>query len=395
MTLTDTDKRRLQGFGLILSSAVMVAATNLTFNPVKHSQLTFLSASQANSLIRLSTSLVALSAFMTGKRLLNKETEDKTDDDIEVSNTLPVKPLLDVARDSTNNPHIMIVGKTGGGKSTLAQYLAALSPGKRYVLSPHFDRTKSDWSACHGIFGTGRNYGTEEDDSIEYSDLITGNVQSPTAYQVLKAILSEMDSRYRQEIAFESHECHNWIIDESPAVARALDKLFSVTIAPILFESRKVNIRLWIISQSDQVETLRIRGQGKLREQFSHIYLANSAVSRLKTLKKRPPLTTGRWCVVDEEVSSIPDLSEMSQVIESNEVPERFIANFPDEEPTLPSVTVWLRRPPNDIEVELLRRKVDEITEDNPDISDGDLIKSLGFKGKYYNLGKDIWRIIS
>ena len=243
------------------------------------------------------------------------------------SNSLNQDPLMEIIEKSDENPHIMICSKTGGGKSTLAQYLSTFCKGKRYVVSPHYDRTKVEWEGCHGIYGIGRNYGSKEDPIIEYDDILTGKEPNPTANQVIVALFKEMDRRYSSGEAFESFEKHDWILDEVPAIARALGKTFSEYLSPLLFEARKVGIRLWVLTQSDQVKTLNIEGEGAIRKQFTYIYLSDAAYDRCRSLGIKPPkdLSDYQWCVVNNSLSLRPTLEETTERISNYKVENRVI----------------------------------------------------------------------
>jgi hypothetical protein len=306
--------------------------------------------------------------------------------------TLSSEPLHELAIEQQKHPHIMIVAKTGAGKSTLAQYLAAKCPGKRFAIAPHYDSTTDDWQCCHGIFTTGRNYGSEGDEPVAYADLVGGTVASPTAYQVISAIVTEMDARYKSPLPQTSHPVHNWLIDETPAIGRALDKAFGHLLAPVLFEARKVGLRLFVLTQTDNVETLKIKGQGKLRDQFTYIYAGDAAKARMRQLKRRQPKVAEgeRWCVVDETVALVPQLADIQETVREATVVERFIAKAPDQPLTLPKPSALKDREPTELEWQALESAVVELQVENPNATVPQLASALGFKGEYYKRGKTI-----
>jgi energy-coupling factor transporter ATP-binding protein EcfA2 len=373
-TLRKTPVRIALGF----ASCLLIAGTNraLVSNPNLR-------------LAALSGSLGCAVAALRKSRLSNEgESHIGEPQDLPQYTT---EPLTELATDAAKFPHVMLIGKTGSGKTTLAMWLASLAPGKRFAIAPHLDPSKlaSEWTACHGVFGGGRNYGSENDAPISYADLVAGEVPAPTAFQILRCLLEEMDRRYKSTEGFDSHEVHNWVIDETPAIARSLDKHFGELLAPQLYEARKVGIRLWILTQNDNVQSLRIKGEGKMRDNFTYIYCGKQAPARLRSLKRRQPVLDPdtRWCVVDESVALVPRLADMQSV----PVSDRIIGEFPAPEATrLPLAGSLKDRPPTEVEIQAFVRSYDLLTEENPNISKTEILKAWGFSGRNYRAGLDL-----
>jgi hypothetical protein len=301
-------------------------------------------------------------------------------------------PLLDIAVNQQKHPHVMIIGKTGGGKSTLAEWLASKCPGKRYAIAPHLDRTQDQWKGCHGVFAGGRNFGSSDDEPIAYDDLVGGRVPSPSASQCMMAMLTEMNRRYSSPLPQDSHPVHNWLIDEVPAIASAIDKAFGDQLKPILFEARKVGLRLFLLTQGDNVETLKIKGQGKLREQFSYVYVGENASVRLRQLKQRVPKLPSdrRFAVVDAEVALLPELDQMLTDTKATLVPDQFVGAFVEAVPELPKPSALMNREPTATEVEALAIGVSELLSEKPDLTANQLAKALHFTGRYNKRGTEL-----
>ncbi len=256
------------------------------------------------------------------------------------SPALNSSPLTELSVNGAKYPHVLIIGKTGAGKSTIAQGLAAVSPGKRFAIAPHLDPAKLDeeWRSCHGVFCGGRNYGTEEDEPIAYDDLINNRVPNASAFQVLKALHDEMDRRYRDPAGFDSHEQHDWFLDETPAIAKNLDKWFGKLVSPQAYEARKVKLRLWIITQNDNVKAMKLEGEGRVRDNFTYLYLGDQAKRRLRYLVSkqiRPEseleASYKRLAVVDEIPCEVPDKEVLEARIEGNSPANRFVQFYSGE----------------------------------------------------------------
>lgn len=308
--------------------------------------------------------------------------------------------LTDLSANAAKYPHVLIIGKTGAGKSTIAQALAAESPGKRFAIAPHADPSKLDeeWKACHGVFCAGRNYGTPDDPEVSYDDLIHNRVENASAFQVLRALHGEMDRRYRDPAGFDSHEPHDWFLDETPAIAKNLDKYFSQLVSPQAYEARKVKLRLWIITQNDNVSTMKLEGQGKVRDNFTYLYLGDQAKRRLRYLCGRGALPMSelnqpykRLAIVDEVPCEVPDIEVMNARIDAVAPESRFCQHFSGEIvlPALPSK---------------LPKTWDDFTEhrdcyeerlvwglDNNKSKSTIITELWGYKAKNYELGKQFY----
>ena len=164
--------------------------------------------------------------------------------------------------DPDTYPHLLLLGKTGAGKSWLAERLIHYLGESQLVITPH--RKPRDFQGFD-VVGAGRNY---------------------TAIGLaLRGLEREMQSRYERYTAGdESYPFLNVVIDEFPAIAAHTEGAADI-IKDLAREARKVKMRIILISQGDEVKTLGIEGEGSLRECFTFIRLKGFCEKYAKQLK--------------------------------------------------------------------------------------------------------------
>lgn len=153
--------------------------------------------------------------------------------------------------------HLIVVGETDAGKtSTLLPIIGTrIEHGDLLiVIDPHAIR--NDWGSLKPyIVGWGRNFGEIE--------------------AWLQALLGEMNRRFKLEKGDP---------DTGPSITVIVDEVLSVNdncptwgeiIKNFTSEARKVNMRLIVVSQSDQVESLGLEGKGDLRKNLSFLRLGS------------------------------------------------------------------------------------------------------------------------
>ena len=171
-------------------------------------------------------------------------------------------PVVADIRKALSKPHMLILGETGSGKSTLVKFLVASASCPSIVLDPH--AAPDDWQGMK-VIGAGRKY---QDIGDEVSRLV-----------------ALMDARYDERSnGQKSFVPLLVIIDEFPAIASTLGKSFTEQIMLLVRESRKVAIKLVILSQGAEVKTLGIDGQGSIRECFAIVAIGKFATARAKSL---------------------------------------------------------------------------------------------------------------
>jgi len=207
-----------------------------------------------------------------------------------VEATAPVKyaPI----ESSLKKPHLMILGETGSGKSTICKYLVSQVNAPCLIIDPHASPT--DWRGFV-VTGSGRNY---EAIATEFERLA-----------------NLMQIRYEQrDKGISQFDPLIVIIDEFPAIASSLGKGATDTVKLLAREARKVSIRMCLLSQGAEVKTLGLEGEGSIRECFAMLRLGNFALSHGKSLKDKnigeALENSDRPAMLDQLPCNLPILSD-------------------------------------------------------------------------------------
>jgi len=176
----------------------------------------------------------------------------------------PAPPIaLSDIKKALSKPHVLVLGETGAGKSTLVKFLVSHAAAASIVLDSH--AAPDDWQGMT-VIGMGRNY--------------------RAIGEAVSQLVGFMDSRYQARSQGQKQfEPLLVLVDEFPAAAANLGKSFTDNIMLLVREARKVSIRLIILSQGSEVKTLGIEGQGSIRECFAIVSIGKFAVERAKSLK--------------------------------------------------------------------------------------------------------------
>lgn len=192
--------------------------------------------------------------------------------------------------------HLAVVGKTGSGKSALTQWLASNLGGDITVYDS--DASPSEWQELN-VIGRGANY-----------------------EQIAKAMKSDLDELQRRTEARANGQ-HDFepmvrILEESPETLSALKdaglEIGYQWLKGILRRGRKYGIKLILLSQGFSVRSLRIEGEGELRNNVAVLRLGKVATKhgskhlnehQLQLLKQQPRPVL----LEDEQVGCVPDLS--------------------------------------------------------------------------------------
>ena len=182
--------------------------------------------------------------------------------DMPIALSLPPMQLNDIKK-ALSKPHIMLLGETGSGKSTLVKYLVSHASAPSLVLDSH--AAPDDWQNMT-VVGMGRQY-----------KAIGNEVEN---------LVNLMNNRYQlRGQGQKDFEPLIVVLDEFPACVANLGKSFTENIMLLVREARKVSIKLIILAQGSEVKTLGIEGQGAIRECFAMVTLGKFALNAAKSLK--------------------------------------------------------------------------------------------------------------
>ena len=204
----------------------------------------------------------------------------------------PVK-FADV-KQALSKPHVMLLGSTGDGKSTLAKHLAANCTAYTIVIDPH--AAPDDWGDLP-VYGASRNYGQ--------------------IAEIMGVILQLMQDRYdARSQGAKQFEPIVIICDEYPAIiaSSAAGKVASSWMKLISREARKVSLRLVVLTQSPEVKAIGLEGEGSVRDNFCFIKLGEFALDHAKAMKdeaiKLAVESCDRPAMLGNYPCNIPQLSD-------------------------------------------------------------------------------------
>lgn len=190
-------------------------------------------------------------------------------------------------------PHLAVVGKTGSGKSALTQWLSTQLGGDIAVYDS--DASPDEWAGLE-VIGRGADYG-----------VIAAAMQSD---------LEELQRRTElRAVGKNDFPPMVRILEESPETLSALkDNGHDVGyqwLKGILRRGRKYGIKLILLSQGFSVRSLRIEGEGELRDNISVLRLGKVALQYAKdeSIKQALKAQQRPLLVEDELVGCVPDLS--------------------------------------------------------------------------------------
>ncbi|MDZ7957452.1 MAG: hypothetical protein RMY34_06045, partial [Aulosira sp. DedQUE10] len=188
--------------------------------------------------------------------------------------------------------HCLIIGDTGTGKSTIAQWLAQQSNSVVKVYDP--DASIDEWTGLN-VIGKGGNFG-------DISSAMADDIK-----EMQERILARANGGDKANAGKDL--CI--IAEEFPILKDECD-IAPDWLGKIARRGRKPKMFIIALSQSDSVTALGIEGDGAVRSNFRYIRLGKFAVNHAKRLKDETLvqwLQAGKYrCMVDDEPCQLPDL---------------------------------------------------------------------------------------
>ncbi|MBW4441819.1 MAG: hypothetical protein KME10_11395 [Plectolyngbya sp. WJT66-NPBG17] len=190
-------------------------------------------------------------------------------------------------------PHLLLLGKTGAGKSFLAERMGRFLNGVTLVITPK--KKPKDFVGMQ-VIGVPYDFRT-----------IAANITGLS--EIVKQREAEMNQTGKDDFSPV-----NVILDEVPTfVAGCKDIGFDVVkdLKFIIRAGRTSKVRLILLAQGQEVKTLGIEGEGSLRDNLSYIYLKGFAEPEAQRLR----LDVSKYdrpCLIDGKVADIAALVALS-----------------------------------------------------------------------------------
>lgn len=270
---------------------------------------------------------------------------------------------------SLSGKHCLIIGDTGTGKSTIAQWLAYQVGGEVTVYDP--DAAPDEWV---GLNVVGRRGDFEAIQSGMASDLeelqrrieLRGESGDKALAGKESVLIAEELPVLKEEVEIAAE----WLIKHAR-------------------RGRKPKRFVIGLAQDDNVKTLGIEGEGGVRKCFRMLRLGKFAVTHAKSLKDTALvewLKAGKYrCTIDDSPCQLPDLSSYFRVmprLQPIAVSQAVVTAQPTEQRDFQPVDTPLK--PGD---ETLAKAVKACLEAG--FSESKVIKEiLGYQGGRYQEGK-------
>lgn len=212
--------------------------------------------------------------------------------------------------------HIAILGGTGSGKTTLAEAIMGVFPGKFMVIDPNWKPGK--WRGGLAVTTT------LDDDYAPIMIALTG-------------LWGEFVRRRRSTLANPKAgpgEMLNVIWEETNDCVEENPKRVGQMLRRWLRRARQYKIRLILFVQSDRVEALGIKGHGDARKNLVFLLLGTDAIERVREMRSASRVTQSYMdyfaalpypALLEVEGSAFEvDTSEATLLASKDVAPERF-----------------------------------------------------------------------
>ena len=298
--------------------------------------------------------------------------------DTTATSVLEPEEIITNIHQALEGKHCLIIGDTGTGKSTLAQWLAYQVGGLVTVYDP--DATPEEWQGLN-VVGRGGNFTAIE------AAMVTD----------LEDLQARVELRGKEgDRALAGKEVVT-IAEEFPLLANQVPSAVEWLLSHAR-RGRKPKKLLIVLSQDDSVKTLGIEGEGGVRRNFRMVRLGKYAIAHAKALKDNLALEwlkSGKFrCMVDDWVCTLPDLSQykaVTQQLFKSTVYQTTVTAEPSTQQDFSTseLTVTLNSG-NDMEAtDALVTAIQACL--RLGISDSTVIKEvLGYRGGQYQRGKEI-----
>jgi hypothetical protein len=188
-------------------------------------------------------------------------------------------------------PHLLMLGKTGAGKSYLSDRLVRFLSGYTLVIAP-----KKKPKDFVGLPIVGVPY--------EYKRICN----------TIKALEKLMIAREREmnETGNENFTPINVILDDFPVASAGCKDLgldLTVPLKMLIRNARSSKIRLIILAQGTEVKTLGIEGEGSLRDNITYVYLKGFVEKHAQEIRLDIS-GIDRPCIIDEQIADTAFLQQ-------------------------------------------------------------------------------------
>lgn len=270
---------------------------------------------------------------------------------------------------------VMVLGGTGAGKSTVAQYLAYTYGGKTKVYE--CEGTPEDWQGLE-VIGKGENW-----------DAIDAGMEAD-----LEDLSAQIQIRRDKGDAALIGSEKVLIVEEYPEVRQKCEHA-DEWLERHARRGRKAKRFAIVLSQYDKVSAWGFEGKSDLADSFIRLRLGKKAVIHAKSLKNAD---LENWlnqdrshCLLDDRPCKLPAYREMKAVTQRLQLPPKNTPSVMAETATQQAFSSAIA--PDNQPSETLKKAIKACLEAG--LSDSKIIKEiLGYQGAQYQKGKELLQLV-